>query len=89
MKKQRQIVLKKKFDSIKISTFVLSIDEILKNAQKTLFEDFKIAKIEHMIIQQLINQIESAKANLDLIDEASIFIDQMQTKKTLNLRQST
>jgi galactitol-specific phosphotransferase system IIB component len=80
-KKQRQIVLKKKFDSIKILTLVLSVDEALKNAQKTLFEDLKIAKIEHVIIQQLINQIERARANLDLTDEASILIDQMQTKK--------
>jgi hypothetical protein len=80
-KKQRQIAFKKKFHSIKISTLVLSINETLKNAQKTLFEDLKIAKIEHEIIQQLINQIERAKTNLDLTDEASIFIDQMQTKK--------
>ncbi len=80
-KKQRQIVFKKKFDSIKILTFVLSMNETLKNAQKILFEDLKIAKIEHVIIQQLINQIERARANLDLTDEASIFIDQMQMKK--------
>jgi histone deacetylase complex regulatory component SIN3 len=50
-KKQRQIALKKKFDSIKISTFVLSVNETLKNAQKTLYEDLKIPKIEHVIIQ--------------------------------------
>jgi hypothetical protein len=80
-KKQKQIALKKKIDSIKTLTLVLSVNEALKNAQKTLFEDLKVAKIEHVIIQQLINQIERAKANLDLTDEASTLIDQMQTKK--------
>jgi hypothetical protein len=63
---------------------VLSINETLKNAQKTLFEDLKIAKIEHVIIQQLINQIERAKANLDLNNETSVLIDQMQTKKNFD-----
>ncbi len=82
--KQRQIAFRKKFDSIKISTLVLSVDETLKNAQKTLFEDLKIAKIEHVIIQQLINQIERARANLDLNNETSILIDQMQTKKNFD-----
>jgi hypothetical protein len=61
---------------------MLSIDETLKNAQNILFEDLKVAKIEHVIIQQLINQIERAKANLDLTDETSIIIDQTQTTKS-------
>jgi GTPase Era involved in 16S rRNA processing len=74
-KKERQIALKKKFDSIKILTLVLSINETLKNAQKILFEDLKIAKIEHVTIQNLINQIERARVNLDLTDDVSIAID--------------
>jgi hypothetical protein len=73
--KKRQITFKKKFDSIKIFTLMLSIDETLKNAQKILFEDLKIAKIEHVIIQQLINQIERARINLDLTDKTSSVID--------------
>jgi hypothetical protein len=59
----------------------LSIDETFKNAQKILFESLKIAKIEHIIVQHLINQIERARVNLDLIDDASITINQIQTKK--------
>jgi spore coat polysaccharide biosynthesis predicted glycosyltransferase SpsG len=73
--------LKKKHDSIKIFTLVLSVDEALKNAQKTLFEGLKIAITEHVIVQQLINQIERARVNLELTDETSIIIDQTQTKK--------
>jgi hypothetical protein len=80
-KEKRQIALKKKFDSIKISTLVLSVNETLKNAQKTLFEDLNVAKIEHVIVQHLINQIERAKVNLDLIDDVLVTIDQMQTEK--------
>jgi hypothetical protein len=79
---KRQIALKKKFESIKVRTLMLSVDETLKNAQKTLFEDLKIAKTEHVIIQQLINQIERARTNLDLTDETSIIIDQVQTEKS-------
>jgi hypothetical protein len=80
-KEERQNAFKKKYDSIKISTLMLSIDETLKNAQKILFENLKIVKIEHVIIQQLINQIERARVNLDLTDETSIVIDQTQTTK--------
>ncbi len=80
-KEERQIAFKKKIDSIKILTLVLSVDEALKNAQKTLFEKFKVAKTEHVIIQHLINQIEKARANLDLTDEASVAIDQVQIEK--------
>jgi flagellar biosynthesis component FlhA len=57
------------------------MNETLKKAQKTLFEDLKIAKIENVIIQHLINQIERAKVNLDLIDDVLVTIDQMQTEK--------
>ncbi len=35
-KEKRQIALKRKVDSIKILTLMLSVDETLKNAQKTL-----------------------------------------------------
>jgi hypothetical protein len=35
---ERQIAFKKKFESIKVFTLMLSIDETLKNAQKTLFK---------------------------------------------------
>ncbi len=81
-KEERQNAIKRKYDSIKISTLMLSIDETLKNAQKILFKDLKVAKIKHVIIQQLINQIERARANLDLTDETSIIIDQTQTTKS-------
>ncbi len=54
-KKKRQIALKKKCDLNKISILVLTIDETLKNAQKTLFESLKVAKTEYVIIQHLIN----------------------------------
>jgi hypothetical protein len=47
---KRQNALKKKFDSVKIFTLVLSMNETLKNAQKILFEELKIAKIEQIII---------------------------------------
>jgi CO dehydrogenase/acetyl-CoA synthase delta subunit len=57
------------------------MNETLKNAQKTLFEDLKIEKIEHVTIQNLINQIERARMNLDLTDDVSFAIDQIQTKK--------
>jgi hypothetical protein len=57
------------------------MNETLKNAQKILFENLKIAKIEHVTIQNLINQIERARMNLDLTDDVSIAIDQMQTEK--------
>ncbi len=80
-KKIRQIALKKKFETVKISTLVLSVDEALKNAQKSLFEELKIAKTKHVILQQLINQIERARTNLDLTDKTSIAIDQVQTEK--------
>jgi NCAIR mutase (PurE)-related protein len=56
-KEKRQIALKRKVDSIKILTLMLSVNEALKNAQKTLYESLKVAKIEHGIVQQLINQI--------------------------------
>ncbi len=82
-KTEEERALKKKFDSIKIPAQVLSIDETLKNAQKTLYENLKIAKIEHVIVQHLINQIERARVNLDLTDDASITIDQIQTEKNL------
>jgi uncharacterized membrane-anchored protein YhcB (DUF1043 family) len=61
---------------------MLSVDETLKNAQKILFESLKVVKIEHVIIQQLINQVERARVNLDLTDETSIVIDQTQTTKS-------
>jgi hypothetical protein len=80
-KTEEERALKKKFDSIKILTLVLSINETLKNAQKTLFESLKVAKIEHVIVQHLINQIERARVNLDLTDDVSITIDQIQTEK--------
>jgi hypothetical protein len=79
--KERQNALRKKFETIKIPTLVLSIDETLKNAQKTLFEDLKVAKIEHVMIQRLINQIERTRVNLDLTDEVSAAINQIQTEK--------
>jgi hypothetical protein len=75
--KMRQIAFKKKFETVKIPTLVLSVDEALKNAQKTLFEGLKIAKTKLIILQQLINQIERARTNLDLTDETSIAIDQV------------
>jgi hypothetical protein len=77
-----QNALKKKYNLIKISTLILSVDEALKNAQKILFKDLKVAKTEHVIIQQLINQIERARTNLYLTDETSIIIDQIQTTKS-------
>jgi hypothetical protein len=80
-KEERQIALKKKIDSIKIFTLMPSIDEALKNAQKTLFERLKVAKTEHVIIQHLINQINKARANLDLTNEALVAIDQVQIEK--------
>ncbi len=91
---ESQFALKKKHDSIKILAFVLSIDEALKNAQKILFEELKIATTEHVIVQQLINQIERARINLELTDETSIIIDQTQTKKnfefaSINLNKKT
>ncbi len=61
----------------KISILVLTIDEALKNAQKTLFERLKVVKIEHIAIQHLINQVERTRVELDLTDKASIIIDQM------------
>ncbi len=64
----------------KISILVLTVDETLKNAQKTLFEDLKVVKIEHVAIQHLINQIERTKVELELINKASIIIDQMHAK---------
>ncbi len=79
--KERQNTFKKKFESIKILTLVLSMNETLKNAQRILFEDLKVAKTEHVVIQHLINQIERARINLDLTDDVSTAIDQMQTKK--------
>jgi hypothetical protein len=82
IEEERQFAFKKKHDSIKILTLVLSVDEALKNAQKILFEELKIATTEHVIVQQLINQIERARVNLELTDETSIIIDhQTQTKK--------
>jgi hypothetical protein len=39
-------------------------------------------------IQQLINQIERARTNLDLIDKASIIINQVQTKKSFEFTSS-
>jgi hypothetical protein len=49
-----------------------------------LFKDLKVAKTEHVIIQQLINQIERARTNLDLTDKTSIIIDQIQTTKSFD-----
>ncbi len=46
-----------------------------------MFEELKITTTEHVIVQQLINQIERARVNLELTDETSIIIDQIQTKK--------
>jgi hypothetical protein len=48
-----------------------------------VFEELKIATTEHVIIQQLINQVEKARVNLDLTDETSIIIDQVQTEKNI------
>ncbi len=48
-----------------------------------MFEELKIATTEHVIIQQLINQVEKARVNLDLTDETSIIIDQVQTEKNI------
>ncbi len=94
IEEERQFALKKKHDSIKIFTLVLSVDEALKNAQKILFEELKIATTKYVIVQQLINQIERARVNLELTDEASIIIDQTQTKKnfefaSINLNKKT
>jgi hypothetical protein len=50
--------------------------------KKLCSKDLKVAKTEHVIIQQLINQIERARTNLDLTDETSIIIDQVQTEKS-------
>jgi GTPase Era involved in 16S rRNA processing len=80
-KKMRQIAFKKKFETVKISTLVLSVNKALKKAQKTLFEELKMTKTKHVILQQLINQIERARTNLDLTDETSVAIDQVQTEK--------
>ncbi len=77
----RQIAFKKKFETVKISTLVLSVNKALKKAQKTLFEELKMTKTKHVILQQLINQIERARTNLDLTDETSVAIDQVQTEK--------
>jgi predicted unusual protein kinase regulating ubiquinone biosynthesis (AarF/ABC1/UbiB family) len=60
---------------------ILTVDETLKNAQKTLFEGLKIAKIEHVVVQQLINQIERARVELDLTTKTSVIIDQMHFAK--------
>jgi hypothetical protein len=51
------------------------MNETFKNAQKNLFEELNIAKIEHIVIQHLINQIERARVNLDLTDDVSTAID--------------
>ncbi len=64
----------------KISILVLTVDEKLKNAQKTMFEKLKVAKCEHVVIQHLINQVERARIEFDLTDKSSIIIDQMHTK---------
>ncbi len=50
IEKELQLVFKKKHDLIKIFTLVLSINEALKNAQKILFKELKIAKTKHVII---------------------------------------
>jgi hypothetical protein len=81
MKEKRQITLKRKCELNKVSTLVLTVNETLKNAQKILFEALKVAKTEHTIIQNLINQIERARVELDLKDKASIIIDQMHKTK--------
>jgi adenylosuccinate synthase len=81
IEEERQFALKKKHDLIKILTLVLSIDKALKNAQKTLFKEIKIATTKHVIVQQLINQIERARVNLELTDETSNIIDHIQMKK--------
>ncbi len=46
-----------------------------------MFEGLKVAKIEHVVVQYLINQIERARVNLDLTENVSVAIDQMQTEK--------
>ena len=60
----------------------MTVDKALKNAQKTLFESLKVAKIEHVIIQQLINQVERARVNLSLTNETSVIIEQVQISKS-------
>jgi sucrose-6-phosphate hydrolase SacC (GH32 family) len=50
-KEESQNALKKKYDSIKTFTLMLSVDQALKNAQTILFEDLKVAKTKHVIIQ--------------------------------------
>jgi hypothetical protein len=60
---------------------ILTVNEALKNAQKTLFENLKVAKIEHVVVQQLINQIERARVELDLTDKAFVIIDQTHSTK--------
>jgi hypothetical protein len=50
IEEESQFAFKKKHDSIKILTLVLSVDEALKNAQKILFEELKIATTEHVIV---------------------------------------
>ncbi len=64
----------------KISILVLTVDETLKNAQKTLFENLKVVKIKYVAIQHLINQIERTRVDLKLTDKASISIDQIHAK---------
>ncbi len=85
IEKERQVLLKKKYDSNKISILILTVNETLKNAQKTLFESLKVVKIEHVIVQQLINQIERARVELDLTDKTFVIIDQTHSTKTFNL----
>ncbi len=45
IEEERQVLLRKKYDSNKISILILTVNETLKNAQKTLFEDLKVVKI--------------------------------------------
>ncbi len=81
IEEERQVPLRKKYDSNEISILILTVNETLKNAQKTLFESLKVAKIEHVIVQQLINQIKRARVELDLTNKASVIIDQTHSTK--------
>lgn len=81
IEEEHQLLLRKKCDPNKIPTLVLTVNEALKNAQKTLFEGLKVAKTEHAVVQQLINQIERARVELGLTDKAPVVINQTHTTK--------
>ncbi len=73
--------MKRKCELNKVFILVLTVNKTLKNAQKILFEKLKVAKTEHTIIQNLINQIERARIGLDLKKKAFIIIDQVHKTK--------